>query len=122
MKSFLLLLLVISAIFLTSCSKQRKDFETAKNAVGQELVSRDTARFCSMSDATFSTKNGDRSVKLWVDTDNRIGAHVRTHFEVLIDARTGAVKGATCLECAAEDEKQKLPEAMAELQAPSPSK
>ena len=123
MKESLLTILVVSAICLTSCSKKRQDFETAKGAISQELVSGDTARFCSVNEATFSTKNGDRSIRLWVDTENRIGGRVRTHFEVTIDAKTGAVKGATCLECAAEDEKQKLPEAMGELQKlASPSK
>lgn len=47
---------------------------------------------------------------------NLAGAFVRRHFEVTIDPKSGLVSGAKCLECAAEDEKQKLNEAMAELQ------
>lgn len=116
MKPRVLIIFVISAMSLTSCSQKNQDFEAAKAAVAQELVSADTAHFCLMSEAAFSTKNGDRFVKLWVDAENKLGSHVRTHFEVTIDPRTGAVKGATCLECAAEDENQKLNEAVAELQ------
>ncbi len=62
-------------------------------------------------------------VKLWVDNRNLAGVLVRTHFEVTIDPKSGLVKAATCLECAADDEKQKLNEAMAELQGlTSPTK
>jgi hypothetical protein len=57
------------------------------------------------------------AVILWVENRNLAGLLVRTHFEVRIDPKSGLVTGATCLECAAEDEKQKLNEAMAELQA-----
>jgi len=59
-------------------------------------------------------------VKLWVDNRNLAGVLVRTHFEVTIDPKSGLVKGASCLECAAEDEKQKLNLAVAELQALTP--
>jgi Zn ribbon nucleic-acid-binding protein len=34
----------------------------------------------------------------------------------MVDPKSGLVAGAKCVECAAEDEKQKLNEAMAELQ------
>ena len=47
---------------------------------------------------------------------NLARAFVRTHFEVMVDPKSGLVAGAKCVECAAEDEKQKLNEAMAELQ------
>lgn len=104
------------AVCLFSCSHKRKDFEAAKTAVAQELRSPDTARFCTVDQAEFSAKDVTRTVKLWVDNRNLAGVLVRTHFEVTIDSKTGLVKGATCLECAAEDEKQKLNEAMAELQ------
>ena len=57
-----------------------------------------------------------RTVKLWVDNRNLAGGLVRTHFEVTIDPKSGLVKGAACLECAAVDENQKLNEAVAELQ------
>jgi hypothetical protein len=106
-------LLVVS---LTSCSEKRKDFDTAKTAVAQELRSPDTAQFCTIDQAEFSTRNSGRMVRLWVDNRNLAGVFVRTHFEVTIDPKSGLVKGATCLECAAEDEKQKLNEAMTELQ------
>ena len=50
-------------------------------------------------------------------------AFVRTHFEVTIDSKSGLVAGAKCVECAAEDEKQKLNEAMAEMhELTAPSK
>jgi hypothetical protein len=110
------LLIATFALALTSCSQKNHDFEVAKSAVAQELVSADTTRFCPISEAMFSTKNGARSVKQWVETQNKLGRQVRTHFEVTIDPKSGSITGATCLECAAEDENQKLPEAMTELQ------
>ena len=109
-------LIATFSLTLTSCSQKNHDFEVAKSAVSQEMVSAETTRFCPISEATFSTKNGARSVKLWVECQNKLGRQVRTHFEVTIDAKSGSVTGATCLECAAEDENQKLPEAMTELQ------
>lgn len=116
-------MLACLAMFSSGCSKKGQDYEAAKAAVAQELVSADTSHFCPINEAFFSTKDGNRSVKLWVDTENRLGAHVRTHFEVTLDPKTGTVKGATCLECAAEDEKQGLNEAVDELQKlNSPSK
>jgi hypothetical protein len=121
MKSILPRFVVVLAMGLTCCSAKRNDFETAKSAVAQELLSPAVARFCPMNEAVFSMKNGARSVKLWVETRNSIGALVRTHFDVTIDAKSGLVKGAACLECAAEDENQKLNEAMAELQAITPA-
>jgi hypothetical protein len=61
------------------------------------------------------------TARLWVDNRNVAGLLIRTHFEVTIDPTNRSVKRATCLECAAEDEKQRLNEAMAELQSlPSP--
>ena len=57
-----------------------------------------------------------RTIKLWVDNRNLAGVLVRTHFEVTIGRKSGLVKGATCLECATEDEKQKLNETVTELQ------
>src|SRR5207253_9002367 len=94
-----------------------------KNAVAQELRSPSSAQFCTIDQAKFSTINSGRVVKLWVDNRNLAGVVVRTHFEVTIDPKSGLVKGATCLECAAEDEKQKLNEAMAELRGlTSPTK
>jgi hypothetical protein len=116
------------AVSLFSCSHRRKDFEAAKTAVAQELRSPDTARFCTVDQAEFSAKDAMRTVKLWVDNRNLAGVLVRTHFEVTIDSKSGLVKGATCVECAAEDEKQKLNEAMDELQTltspptPTPSR
>ena len=107
----------VLAASLFSCSHKRKDFEAAKTAVAQELRSPGTARFCTVDQAQFSTRNAVRIVKLWVDNRNLTGVLVRTHFQVTIDPKSGLVKGATCLECAAEDEKQKLNEAVAELQA-----
>jgi len=106
----------VLAVSLFSCSQKGKDFETAKTAVAQELRSPGTAQFCTVDQAEFSTKDAMRIVKLWVDSRNLAGALVRTHFEVTIDPKSGLVKGATCVECAAEDEKQKLNETMAELQ------
>ena len=117
MKLIALLTVCAVAVALASCSHKRKDFETAKKAVAQELRSPGTARFCTVDQAEFSTRPGVRTVKLWVDNRNLAGTIVRTHFEVTIDPKSGLVKGAACLECAAEDEKQKLNEAMAELQA-----
>ena len=120
---FALLTMFIPAVFVTSCSNKRKDFETAKNAVTQELRSPGTARFCRLDDAEFSISNGARTVKLWVENRNVAGVVVRTHFDVTINPKSGMVTGATCLECAAEDEKQKLNEAVAELQGlTAPSK
>jgi hypothetical protein len=107
----------VMAISLFSCSHKRKDFEAAKTAIAQELRSPGTAQFCTVDQAEFSTRNAVRTVKLWVDNRNLAGVLVRTHFEVTIDPKSGLVKGATCVECAAEDEKQKLNEAMAELQS-----
>jgi hypothetical protein len=114
----LLLTMFVLAVSLASCSQKRKDFETAKTAVAQELRSPDTAQFCTVDQAEFWTRNGaqGRAVRLWVDNRNLAGVLVRTHFEVTIDPKSGLVKGVTCLECAAEDEKQKLNEAVAELQ------
>ena len=106
----------VLAVSLFSCSHKRKDFDAAKTAVAQELRSPDTAQFCTVNQAQFSAKDAMRTVKLWVDNRNLAGVLVRTHFEVTIDPKSGLVKGATCVECAAEDEKQKLNEAMAELQ------
>jgi hypothetical protein len=108
------------AVFLASCSQKSKDFETAKTAVARELRSPATVQFCTVDQAEFSTSNAVRTVRLWVDTQNVADVPVRTHFEVTIDPENGLVKGATCLECAAEDEKQKLNEAMAELQKLTP--
>ena len=113
----LLLTTFALAISVGSCSHKQKDFETAKNAVAQELRSPGSAQFCTVDQAEFSKKDAMRTVKLWVDNRNLAGVLVRTHFEVTIDPRSGLVKGATCLECATEDEKQKLNEAVAELQA-----
>jgi predicted rRNA methylase YqxC with S4 and FtsJ domains len=106
----------VLAVAFFSCSHKRKDFEAAKTAVAQELRSPDTARFCTVDQAEFSAKDVMRTVKLWVDNRNLAGVLVRTHFEVTIDSKSGLVKAATCLECAAEDEKQKLNEAIAQLQ------
>ena len=116
MKPILLLILFAAAVSLTSCSQKREDFETAKTAVAQELRSPDTARFCTVDEAEFFGRNGMHVVRLWVDNRNLAGLLVRTHFEVTIDPTNRSVKGATCLECAAEDEKQKLNEAVGELQ------
>ncbi|PYK21349.1 MAG: hypothetical protein DME56_05010 [Verrucomicrobia bacterium] len=123
MKLILLATICLLVVSLTSCSQKRKDFDTAKTAVAQELRSPSSARFCSIDQAEFSTRNSGRMVKLWVDNRNLAGVLVRTHFEVTIDPKSGLVKAATCLECAADDEKQKLNEAMAELQGlTSPTK
>jgi hypothetical protein len=122
-KRILLLTIFVLAVSLTSCTHKRKDFETAKTAVAQELRSPGTARFCTLDEAEFSTGNGVHAVRLWVENRNLAGVFVRTHFEVTIDPKSGLVTGATCRECAAEDEEQKLNEAVAELQAlTSPSK
>ena len=122
-KLILLVTICVLAVSLFSCSHKRKDFEAAKTAVAQELRSPDSAQFCTVDQAEFSTKDAMPTIKLWVDSRNLTGVVVRTHFEVTIDPKSGLVKGATCLECAAEDEKQKLNEAMAELQGlTSPTK
>ncbi len=115
-KLILLVTICVLAVSLFSCSHKRKDFEAAKTAVAQELRSPGTAQFCTVNQAEFSTRDAVHIVKLWVDNRNLAGVVVRTHFEVTIDPKSGLVKGATCLECAAEDDKQKLNEAMAELQ------
>lgn len=107
----------VLAVAFFSCSHKRKDFDAAKTAVAQELRSPGTAQFCTVDQAEFSAKDVTRTVKLWVDNRNLAGVLVRTHFEVTIDSKSGLVKGATCVECAAEDAKQKLNEAMDELQA-----
>ena len=112
----LLLILFAAAVSLTSCSQKREDFETAKTAVAQELRSPETARFCTVDEAEFFGRDEAHVVRLWVDNRNLAGLLVRTHFEVTIDPTNRSVKGATCLECAAEDEKQKLNEAVGELQ------
>jgi hypothetical protein len=112
----LLLTTFALAVSVGSCSHKRKDFDTAKTVVAQELRSPVTAQFCTIDQAEFSIRNSGRMVKLWVDNRNLAGVLIRTHFEVTIDPKSGLVKGATCLECAAEDEKQELNEAMAELQ------
>jgi len=106
----------VLAVSLFGCSHKRKDFEAAKTAVARELRSPGTAQFCTVDQAEFSTKDAMRTIKLWVDNRNLAGVLVRTHFEVTIDPKSGLVKGATCLECATEDEKQKLNEAVTELQ------
>ena len=116
MKLIPLVIICLLVVSFTSCSQKRKDFDTAKTAVAQELRSPGTAQFCSIDQAEFSTRNSGRMVKLWVDNRNLAGSLVRTHFEVTIDPKSGLVKGATCLECATEDEKQKLNEAVTELQ------
>jgi hypothetical protein len=115
-KLILLLTIFVLSVSLASCSQKRRDFETAKTAVAQELRSPDTAQFCTVDQAEFSTGAQARVVRLWVDNRNLAGVLVRTHFEVTIDPKSGLVKRATCLECASEDEKQKLDEAMTELQ------
>ena len=117
LKLILPVTICVLALSPFSCSHKRKDFETAKTAVAQELRSPGTAQFCTVDQAEFSTKDSMRTIKLWVDNRNLAGVLVRTHFEVTIDPKSGLVKGATCLECAAEDEKQKLNEAVTELQA-----
>jgi hypothetical protein len=116
MKPLQLLILFAAAVSLTSCTHKREDFETAKTAVAQELRSPDTARFCTFEEAEFSTRNGARVIGLWVDNRNLADSLIRTHFEVELDPTNRSVKSATCLECAAEDEKQKLNEAVTELQ------
>ena len=123
MKPIPLLCIVGLAVALGSCSHKREDFEAAKAIVAQELRSPETAQFCSADEAEFATKDGTRTVRLWVDNRNPFGAFVRTHFEVTIDPRSGRVTGATCLECVAEDEKEVLDEAVTKLQhLTSPSK
>jgi hypothetical protein len=112
----LLLAFLALAVAVSSCTHNRKDFETAKTAVSRELRSPDTARFCTLDEAEFSTRDGKHTVRLWVDNRNLAGVFVRTHFEVTINPENSRVTGATCLECAAEDEKQKLNEAMTDLQ------
>lgn len=116
MRPTILVITFTLSVVLNGCSHKREEFETAKAAVAQELRSPDSARFCTIDQAEFSSKNGGHAVRLWVDNQNLGGALVRTHFEVIIDPKSGLVTGATCLECAAEDEKQKLNEAMDELQ------
>lgn len=110
MKLIPLVIICLLVVSLTSCSQKRKDFETAKTAVAQELRSPGSAQFCTIDQAEFSIRNSGRMVKLWVDNRNLAGVLVRTHFEVTIDPQSGLVKSATCLECAAEDETQKLNE------------
>jgi hypothetical protein len=125
MESTLVRLIVLVAISIlavsfASCSQRQKDFDAARTVVAQELHSPDTAQFCRLDQAEFSTRNTVRTVKLWVDNRNLAGVLVRTHFEVTIDSKSGMVKNAICLECAAEDENQKLNEAVAELQGLTP--
>jgi hypothetical protein len=117
LKGMFLFTFLLLALAMSGCTQKRKDFDIAKTAISQELRSPDTARFCRVDEAEFSIKNGKHIVKLWVDNRNLAGVFVRTHFNVTIDPDSGLVTGATCLECAAEDEKQKLNEAMSDLQA-----
>ena len=115
-KPLLLFILLVEAVSLAGCTHKREEFETAKTAVAQELRSPDTAHFCTFDEAEFSDRNGAHVIRLWVDNRNLAGVLIRTHFDVTIDPTNRSVTGATCLECAAEDEKQKLNEAVAELQ------
>ena len=55
---------------------------------------------------SFRSGNGLHAVKFCVENRNLTGAFVRS----------GLAASAKCVECAAEDEKQELNEAMAELQ------
>ena len=68
MKLILLLNILVLAVSLTSCTRKRKDFETAKTVVARELRSPGTAHFCALDQAEFSTRNGLHAVKLWVET------------------------------------------------------
>jgi hypothetical protein len=73
-----------------------------------------TAHFCALDQAEFSTRNGLHAVKLWVETwPERSFARTLKSWSIL---RVAWWRGAKYVECAAEDEKQKLNEAMAELQ------
>src|ERR1041385_4130501 len=88
-KLILPITIFLLAVSLISCSYKQKDFETAKNAVAQELRSPDTAHFCTIEEAEFSARNGTHAVRLWVDNRNIDGALVRTHFDVTIDPKSG---------------------------------
>lgn len=68
MKLILLLNILVLAVSLTSCTRKRKDFETAKTVVARELRSPGTAHFCALDEAEFSIRNGLHAVKLWVET------------------------------------------------------
>lgn len=68
MKLILLLNILVLAVSLTSCTRKRKDFETAKAVVARELRLPGTAHFCALDQAEFSTRNGLHAVKLWVET------------------------------------------------------
>ena len=81
MKLILPVTICVVAVSLFSCSHKRTDFEAAKTAVAQELRSPDTAQFCTVDQAEFSTKNAVRTVKLWVDNPNLAGVLIRTHFD-----------------------------------------
>jgi hypothetical protein len=114
---------LLLALAVGSCSRKREDFEVAKAAIARELRSPETAKFCSLSEAEFTEGKTSRTMRLWVESRNLQDVLVRTHFEATIDAASGRLTKVTCLECAAEDERQKLNEAVDELQAlSSPSK
>jgi len=118
-----LLLVLLLAFAVGSCTRKREDFEVAKTAIARELRSPETAKFCSLAEAEFTEGKTSRTIRLWVDNRNLQDVLVRTHFEATIDAASGRLTKMTCLECAAEDERQKLNDAVEELQAlSSPSK
>ena len=64
----LLLNNLVLAVSLTSCTRKRKDFETAKTVAARELRSPGTAHSCAFDEAEFSTRNGMHAVKLYVET------------------------------------------------------
>ena len=57
-----------AGLSLTSCTRKRKDFETAKAVVARELRWPGAAHFCALDEAEFSIRNGLHAVKLWVET------------------------------------------------------
>ena len=75
MKLILLLNILVLAVSLTSCTRKRKDFETAKAVVARELRLPGTAHFCALDEAEFSIRNGLHAVKLWVETWPSVRSH-----------------------------------------------
>lgn len=71
----------------------------AKEAILDELVSPSSAKFQPRSEleGIYNEDKEEVTVYAYVDSDNRVGANVRTQFRVIIDYKEGAVKSVKAL-------------------------
>jgi hypothetical protein len=120
MKLILLLNILVLAVSLTSCTRKRKDFETAKPLLPGSCAAGNSTFLRARSGRVFDQEWTARRQTLGRNLAERSFARTLKSRSIL---RVAWWQGAKCVECAAEDEKQKLNEAMAEMhELTAPSK